>query len=267
MSLLLLKACNVAAFALDMVGNASAGKGIRALSEAYDHVGLPAGPAFSIWGIIFTWELVFLASQFFVSDFDDMLGTLTPCFCAGQLLQGLWVVVFTRTDLNRVGNGGDTWFWISTVLLLATPLTFMPMVAALSETTGPAYWLSFGITINAAWVLLAAGLTVNQAARAVGLVGASLSAVAVLVLAATVALELWLTGLVGSNPLHSPPAFLPVATWALGWVAFNLKNTEENAHKQRILPLYGSQFILGYRWSSMALAVLFVALEIKVCTM
>jgi len=260
MTLAVLKFCNVIAFAADMVLNARAGKGIKDLSEAYDHVGMPAGPAFAIWGIIFTWELVFLVSQFFVSDFDDLLPTLTPWFCATQLMQGVWVALFTKTDAATVGHGGDVWLWTSTVLLVCTPAAFLQIVFALKDTSGTAYWLSFGMTINAAWVLLAAGLSVNQAARAVGLQGAVLSAVALFVLAVTVFLEIWITGLVGDSRLGSPLAYFPVATWALFWIYTNLK-ADASDHAKRILPMYGSNFIQLYKWSACFLAVGFGVLE------
>lgn len=252
-----------------MLFNGMAGKGIRDLSAAYDHVGLPAGPAFSIWGIIFTWELVFVIGQFFVSGFDEILSTLTFWFCISQLMQGLWVVIFTKTDPNLVGHGGDAWLWASIVLLLATPAAWLQVVDALTSTAGVEYWISFGMTINAAWVLLAAGLTVNQAARAIGLEGAPLSAVALVVLACTVCLEAWITGLIGENRFNSPLAFFPVATWALLWV-FSYLNTaspDTDPHRKRILPLYGSNFISFYKWSALILGVAFVGLELKLCTM
>merc|ERR1712008_78429 len=82
----------------------------------YDHVAIPAGPAFSIWGIIFTWEAVFVVAQFFhISDLAEVLPELSPWFCLTQLMQGLWVPLFTRSDPARVGSGGDVWLWVSTV--------------------------------------------------------------------------------------------------------------------------------------------------------
>merc|ERR1712083_455964 len=152
--------------------------------------------------------------------------------------------------------------------LVAIFPVFLPVLAVLSQTSGAAYWLSFGITINAAWVLLAAGLAVNQAARVLGLEGTTLSSVAVVVLTGTVCLEFWLTGLIGDNPFKSPLAFFPVATWALGWVFFHLKtiSAEENPHAKRILPLYGSSFIIFYKWCALILAVVFIGLEVVLCT-
>jgi len=250
---------NLAAFAIDIVLNAVSGRKIGDLSEAYDNVAVPAGPAFSIWGIIFTWEAVFVVAQFFdTSGFADILPELSPWFCLTQLMQGFWVPLFTRTDPARAG--GDVWLWVSTVLLVCTAPCFLKVVAILATLppAGAAYWFSLGITVNAAWVLLAAGLSVNQAGRALGLAGAPISTVAVTVLSVTVCLELWITGLVGAAPFALPKAFLPVATWALLWVFYYLRNDE---HVNRILPLYGSNFIEFYKWSALLLALGALVLE------
>mmetsp|Transcript_84305 Transcript_84305/g.161184 ORF Transcript_84305/g.161184 Transcript_84305/m.161184 type:complete len:286 (+) Transcript_84305:48-905(+) len=264
---LLLKCCNLGAYVADMALNAKFGKGIKDLSGVYDHVAMPAGAAFSIWGIIFTWELVFVVAQFFMTGFDDILPKLTCWFCATQLMQGLWVPLFTQSNPESVTSGGDAWFWVSTLLLIVTPAAFLKLVAALADLSGAAYWVSFGMTVNAAWVLMAAGLTVNMAARAVGLEGAPLSAVALVVLAGTVCLELWITGFVGDNHWKSPAAFFPVATWALLWIFSNLRTVASGSddHAKRILPLYGSSFAVFFKWCALTLAVLFVVLEVALC--
>lgn len=269
MMILALKCCNLAAFVADMALNGMFGKNIKNLSEAYDHVSMPAGPAFAIWGVIFTWELVFVVAQFLVSDMDAVLPALTPWFCATQLMQGMWVPLFTKTDPQAVGHGGDVWLWVSTVLLVATPPAFLNVVSALAGASGMVYWLTFGMTINAAWVLLAAGLAVNQAARGVGLEGMPLSVVAMTVLVGTVYLELWITGLVGNSRLGSPVAFFPVATWALFWIFSHLQNmpADKSDHEKRILPLYGSTFIVFFKWCALFLAVAFVGLEVLLIVM
>merc|ERR1712032_1662150 len=136
------KGCNVAAFAADMILNAKFGKNIGALSEDLDHVGLPAGPAFGIWGIIFAWELVFVVVHLFVDDFDKLLPSLTPWFCATQLMQGLWVPLFTAANPASVGQGGDIWLWASILLFVPLVLAFLQLLAVLASTAGRAYWLS-----------------------------------------------------------------------------------------------------------------------------
>jgi len=229
------------------------------------NVAIPQGPAFAIWGLIYSWELVFVVAAFFTDVLDTFLPALTIWFCLGQLMQGSWVLIFTRTDPASAGKGGDFWLWSSTLLLLVTPFVFIQCVAALKTATGTAYWLSIGIQINAAWVLLAASISINQAARGAGLEGAFLSAVAVLVLVVIVFLELMIVGLVGGNELQSPVAFFPVGVWALLWVFKYLSfASETDDHAKRILPLYGSNFILFYKWSSLVLAIAFVLLEVAV---
>lgn len=261
------KLCNLTAFSLDMVLNAVYGKNIKNMSDAYDHIGVPAGPAFGIWGIIFTWEMVFIIGQFFSgSDLDAILPALTPWFCLTQLMQGLWVPLFTRSDPSLVGAGGDIWFWLSTALLVATAPCFMMVVHALStlSTGSSMYWLTFGITVNAAWVLLAAGLSVGMVPRAMGLEGTPLCAWAMTLLVATVCVELWVTGFVGTDPLRSPRAYLVVGIWALLWIFHSMKSypAEVNDHVKRLLPLYGSSFVIFFKWSTMVVAVAFLVLQV-----
>lgn len=269
-SLTLLKGCNLAAFATDIFLNASYGRGISKLAESYDHVAIPKGPAFSIWGSIFLWEFVFVTVQACSAMFDDILPSLTPWFCLSQLMQGFWVAIYTKSNPENKDKGGDMWFWLSTLLLVATPPAFLEACKVLTGVSaGAPYWISYGITVNTAWVLLAAGLTVNGAAVGAGLRGAALSATAILVLALTVTLELYITGLIGSNPYNTPTAFFSVGIWALFWVFMYLKDipstSDLSEHGKRILPLYGSNFVVFYKWCALVLMLTFVCLEVAVC--
>lgn len=279
---MLLKVCNVAAAVINVGLNGVFGKpkknsdgsmakgGVKALSETYDHVGMPAGPAFGIWGLIFLWTLVFAGAQACTNMFDEILPDFTPWFCAAQIMQGAWVAFFVSSDPEKASKGGDVPLWVSTVMLVVfIPICFLKAVeclAVLQDGTA-AYWISYGVTINTAWILLAAGLTVNTAARAVGLQGVMLSAAAISVLSGTVCLELYITGLIGSNPYNSPTAFFSVGVWALFWVFHNLKDvsSEESEHGKRIMFLYGSTFVNGYKWLALLTMFSFVGLEYLVC--
>lgn len=268
-------------------GNKEDGPSIRRLSETYDHVAMPKGPAFAIWGFIFMWTLVFTVTQACTSMFDDILSAFTPWFCAAQLMQGFWVPLFTSSDPKKRVDRGDAWLWVSNALLMGPiPFAFLQACEVLARVTpgSAAYWISYGVTINAAWVLLAAGLTVNLSAIALGLRGALLASVAVLVLAGTIVLELYITGLIGSSPFNSPTAFFSVGVWALFWVFLNLKDVSmdklqsesllngaesevgSSDHAKRIIPLYGSAFVVFYKWSALLVLILFVGLEALVCT-
>lgn len=246
MSIAALKFCNVAAYAIDIFLNARYGSGIGRMSGAYDSIGKPAGSAFSIWALIFGWTLVFVSAQACSGMFDKLLPALTPWFCLAQLMQGAWVPVFTASDPESASAGGDLAFWTSVALLVCTAAVFLKAVSILScIQVELAYWISYGITINAAWVFMAAGVNLNMAAAALGSGHASALCVsATFVLMLTVCLELWITGLVGSDPFESPTAYLPVAAWALFWVCAHLG---EAAHVSRISPLYGTSFIVFYR--------------------
>lgn len=270
MTPLFFKCCNLVAFVLDMVlCGAGAGRNMMGLTHAYDHLGNPASPAFSIWGIIFTWEAVFVGVQFFLgSDSDSLLTKLCPWFCATQLMQGLWIPLFTNSDPSLAAQGGDIWFWSSTILIVSIVPCFLKVVAVLSslETGSTVYWLTFGLTINAAWILMASGLALAMSARALGFVGTPLCVWSLVVLILTVCLELWITGFCGTDSLRSPPAFLLVAAWALYWIFFSLKGypPEENDHVKRLLPLYGSSFMTFYKWCTLVLIIVFLALEVRV---
>lgn len=279
---MLLRGCNVAAAVINVGLNYVYGKpkknpdgsmakgGVSALSETYDHVGMPAGKAFGIWGLIFLWTLVFAGYQACTSMFDEILPDFTPWFCAAQLMQGIWVPLFVSSNPEKASKGGDASLWVSNVLLVVfIPPVFLKAVECLSRLQDgtAAYWISYGITINTAWILLAAGLTVSTAARAAGLQGAALSAVAIFVLSGTFCLELYVTGLIGGNPYDSPTAFFSVGVWALFWVFQNLKDvsSEESEHGKRIMLLYGSNFVNCYKWLALLTMFTFVGLEVLVC--
>jgi len=264
MSAIALKVCNVVALCANLWMNKFVGKRIGGMARAYDHVALPAGPAFAIWGIIYCWEIVFSIWQFFATDFDSILFSLTPWFCIGQLMQGSCCIAYVQTDPEKVGKGGDAWVWGSSIWLILTAPVFQQATAALVPATGVAYWVTLGITANTAWVILAAGLGVNQMGRAAGLEGRALSAVAMIVLISTLVLELFITGFIGKNPYNSPKAYLVVGIWGLFWIFQNLKgipSEEASEHEQRILPLYGSRFVVFYKWCVVAIAIVFAVLE------
>lgn len=274
----LLKLCNVAALVLPQVLNSVLpADNQRSLSEAYDHIANPGGPAFLIWPVIFLWETIFLVSQFLIYDYDDIMPKLTPAYCTTQFLQALWLQLFNRTDPSKIDKGGDFWIYSSTVVLIAIPLAFFPAVRALSDMSGRAYWLSLGITVNAAWVVLAAGLSVNMSALALGLRGGDLELLSIAVLVVTIVIELWITGFIPIFKVQlNNLAFLPVAIWALGWIVHHLNggwnildlatvSAEGNSHVERILPLYSSNYIMFYKWTALVLVFIFIALEIRLC--
>lgn len=277
-----LKGCNVAACVVCLGLNFYYGKpkkgddSIRKRSEVYDHVGMPKGAAFSIWGLIFLWTLVFVCVQASADMFDSILPDLTPWFCAAQLMQGIWVKIFTASDVEKAASGGDANLWAANVLLIATPAPFLKACAILGsglQAGGMAYWVSYGVTINTAWVLLAAGLTVNLCGAAIGLEGMKAAAVAFSVLAGTFGLELWITGLIGSNPFNYPTAFFSVGIWALFWVFQNLKyipakgelDERDAGHSERMLRIYGSDVVNCYKWTALFIMCSFIGLEILVC--
>jgi len=240
-------------------------RSVSDLSRAYETVAVPAGPAFAIWGLIYSWTFVFVIVQASTSLYDNILSSFTPWFCSATLMQGIWLATFTSSNPAKRSEGGDLWLWSSIALLMSTPLPFLSACESLAHVASDtvAYWVSYGITINTAWVILAAGINVNIAALAAGFKGMLLSMVAILVLALTVFLELNITGLIGSNSYNSPTAFFPVGIWALFWIFKNLN--AESDHVKRITPLYGSTFVTFYKLCTLFLLCLFICLQVLVC--
>jgi len=268
---MLLKGCNVAAYAVSIFLMKAGGNNQKEQSAAFGTVANPMGAAFAIWGLIFAWVLVFVVVQACTGLFDELLPALTPYFCASQLIQAIWIPIWSKANGEKADKGGDVWFWVASVVLLSTPLPHLKACQVLADVDpGAAYWVSYGITINAAWVIMAAGLGVNMMAKVAGLKGTALSSVALFVLAGTVYLELNITGLIGGGLFgvyNSPTAFFSVAAWALFWIFMNLKNIpeEDSDHAKRILPLYGSTFVVFFKRLILLLILVCVGLEATVC--
>lgn len=65
------------------------------LSEKYQTIITPAGPAFSIWGVIFIWELVFVVAQFFPRfRHSKVVAAVSPFWVATCFFQTLWTPLF-----------------------------------------------------------------------------------------------------------------------------------------------------------------------------
>jgi len=67
------------------------------ISHKYQTLVTPAGWAFSIWGIIFIWEGVFVVAQFFPAYRDsDTVSRISPWCRALCMFQSVWTLVFAQ---------------------------------------------------------------------------------------------------------------------------------------------------------------------------
>lgn len=89
----LLRIANTASFAVALVANGTAGKGIGEISRRYANDIVPDGWAFAIWGIIYTLLFGFLAFQWTGRGIATV-NNIGWAWVVSNLLNGLWVQAF-----------------------------------------------------------------------------------------------------------------------------------------------------------------------------
>lgn len=118
LSLLQLKIANTVAFIVTIAMNGLSSTGILSsnkigeISRKYPTKITPAGGAFSIWGVIYTIEALFVLYQFWwpQQDKGQLLHGVGFWFIGACLFNSLWIVTFVQ--------GNDVAVWCSTFLIL-----------------------------------------------------------------------------------------------------------------------------------------------------
>jgi len=118
-SLIQLKVANTVAFIITLAlnGLSSAGVlsdyGVGTISDKYETKITPAGPAFSIWGPIYSIQALFVIYQFCWPKEDDavLLHGVGFWFLSACLFNSLWIVTFVQ--------GNTAAMWCSTALIIA----------------------------------------------------------------------------------------------------------------------------------------------------
>lgn len=148
---------------LTVFGSTTAGLPSNAvMSDRYQTLVTPAGYAFSIWGIIFTAELVWTIAQVFPSYRSHALVVkgVGYNFALASFAQCLWTVFF---GLEKIS-----------LSLIAMVCILLPLLSILSKTssmtttnTTSDYWLlKFPFQIHASWIMAATLVNVNVLAVA-----------------------------------------------------------------------------------------------------
>ena len=71
------------------------------IGKRYGTLAMPAGWAFAIWGLIYTWEAVAHAAILFATPHPSpQLETAAPALCVAHACQLLWAVAFCRERLE-----------------------------------------------------------------------------------------------------------------------------------------------------------------------
>jgi len=178
------------------------------LSEKYQTIITPAGSAFSIWGIIFTWELVFVIAQFFPRYRDSkLIAAVSPWWWSACLFQSLWTPFFAIEWLE-----GALAAMLCILISLAGLLIASDFVANLSFEEEALFLAPFGV--HCGWIICASALNMN-----VVFVGARWDQSALLA-AAIVSLAVIFSGAsLFAVALRYSNVFVPlVVAWASFWI-------------------------------------------------
>jgi hypothetical protein len=185
------------------------------LSAKYQTLITPAGWAFSIWGIIFLWELVFVVAQF-LPQFRSLPTVLaiSPWWWSACVFQTAWSVVFSQDAII---------FAFVLIAGILVSLLGILWVGDAKRGTVAEYWLTRApFALHAGWVIAATNLNLSVLADA-----HSASQTALLTLAIfSLALVLTVAALaVVAIPVPNP--LIPfVAFWALMAINSELGDTK-----------------------------------------
>jgi len=224
------------------------------LSEKYQTIITPNGTAFSIWGIIFTFQGIFTIVQ------------MLPSFCGRAMVQkgvSYWYI------LACVFQAGWTFAFAYEVIILS--LVFMLLIFAslmallisqyyvpLDPTTSTCsgkglveFWLlRFPFSVHGGWISAASALNISVVAIDQNADAAIQLATGILCLAVLHALSVWhLFGY--KRPNYVIPCVL---VWANGWIYAELQDP-----KQLVLDTFDQSIIDGVAYAALAVAMVILA--------
>ena len=208
------------------------------ISNQYPTLLVAAGYAFSIWGLIFLWDIGFALWQLRARGNEPLLARVRPAAAAGFALTALWMPVFSMQI-----------FWLALLIIWASfaCLAFAAIVLSRDPTPSPQqrWWAWAPLSLHAGWLSLAAFLNTAQVIVAYRLLstGQMLAWSLVLFVAAAVVL-------LGLNArMRGNLGYVLAAVWGLGAVYV----------KQSQWALPGAQTAA---WVALAIAALLVAQSI-----
>eukprot|EP00472_Partenskyella_glossopodia_P001844 CAMPEP_0197514788 /NCGR_PEP_ID=MMETSP1318-20131121/124_1 /TAXON_ID=552666 /ORGANISM="Partenskyella glossopodia, Strain RCC365" /LENGTH=243 /DNA_ID=CAMNT_0043062983 /DNA_START=82 /DNA_END=813 /DNA_ORIENTATION=+ len=121
------------------------GKTNKEVSDKYYSLSTPANYAFAIWGVIFTWEGVFVVTQMLKPTLSPALGW---SWAAANVCQGLWSLTFAQE-----------WMWTSSALLSGIAAS---MISCVIHSAGNSFvYVRAPLALHAGWVSVAALLNIN----------------------------------------------------------------------------------------------------------
>lgn len=125
------------------------------ISNQYPTLLVAAGYAFSIWGLIFLWDIGFAAWQLRARGNQALLDRVRPATAAGFALSALWMPVFSMQI-----------FWLALLIIWASFACLAFAAIVLSRDPNPSapqrWWAWAPLSLHAGWLSLAAFLNTAQ---------------------------------------------------------------------------------------------------------
>lgn len=170
----------------------------------------PAGPAFSIWSVIYVGLLAYVVWQWLPANADSARGRRIGVLAAlSMVLNAAWILV------TQAG-----WLWASVVVIVALVVTLGELVRRLGP---PAHASAmerlvvdgtFGLYLG--WTVVATVANITATLVASGVRPSPMAAEWLAVVVLTVAA---LVGVVLSRVLNARPAVALAMGWGLGWIS------------------------------------------------
>lgn len=175
---------------------------IAEVSARYDNVFMPAGYAFSIWGVIHVAFVLFAVQSLRRPHRDDAaIDRLTPMLALANLLTSVWVVVFSYDQI-----------WLSVavnVAILAVAIT-MFVRASHAVAGGRSMWLRVPFSLFLGWISVAVIANVAAALTASDFGGGPINAPGWAIIMIIVAAALG----AGITLRYRAPTVAAVVAWA-----------------------------------------------------
>jgi hypothetical protein len=218
---------NILATTIDLVANVlpfgatspfdpSGSTGVQKLQVG--GIASPPAPTFSIWGIIFGWQIVFLVAQFCspcnVSRADVM--KVSQRMIVAHLAQTCYGLVIYLVP------GKGTCLILATIVITVALFAFLHLQSLLNEYKfGTFFWLTFGYGINCGWLVVAtyvqfSSLLVYNSEPALVSGNISMNQLQIPLLILTVLVYCFLSLNPGSR---NPPVYFCVSLWTFSFQA------------------------------------------------
>lgn len=226
------------------------GRNTDELAPIYQTLITPAGVAFAIWGIIYSWELVFTVAQALPAFRDkEIVALICPWWLLCSVFTMVWTVAFSL-EAFIVSHVGMVGIW-------GTLLGITLRADALKGVTTAEYWLIRApFSLHGGWVTVAHFLNLNVIGDSLGAPASQLVANAIASLCVVFALNV-IYSMVLSRP---DPIMNIAAAWASWFIHVGLQTPERFLSKTNNPVSLDLATLAGFSLAAQYLSFIFLAL-------